>query len=331
MKIMSEVIVGGLDFLTVPAFSFLITHPPTGRKLIFDLGVRKSWETRGPTPLVERLKNNGFEIKVDKDVADILPEHGIRPEEIEAIIWSHYHFDHTGDPSRFPPSTALYTGPGVIERFPTAWPTNKNAPLNEDAWTGRERKEISFDESSPRIGRFQAHDFFGDGSFYVLNSPGHLLGHVCGLARTTADSFIFMGGDAAHHAGEFRPTEYVPLPDEIAFPAPPKGFPVPCPGHLLLDHVHPEHRADKPFYLDSHGMNEDPERAQWSVEGIMELDADERVFSVIAHDASLLPVLDFFPKRANEWKARGWGEKGRWRFLGDFVEALKDVKDGGKL
>lgn len=39
---------------------------------------------------------------------------------------------------------------------------------------------------------------FGDGSFYLLEAPGHATGHMCGLARTTADPplFVFMGADA---------------------------------------------------------------------------------------------------------------------------------------
>lgn len=44
----------------------------------------------------------------------------------------------------------------------------------------------------------RTHDFFGDGSFYLLDAPGHLLGHMMGLARTAQDEYIVMGGDACH-------------------------------------------------------------------------------------------------------------------------------------
>jgi hypothetical protein len=46
-----------------------------------------------------------------------------------------------------------------------------------------------------------------------------MLSGICAdSARTTnggagADTFVFMGGDACHHGGEFRPTEYRPLPE----------------------------------------------------------------------------------------------------------------------
>ena len=41
--------------------------------------------------------------------------------------------------------------------------------------SGRELKEISFDGSTI-IGAFQAYDYFGDGSFYLLDVPGHAVG-----------------------------------------------------------------------------------------------------------------------------------------------------------
>ncbi len=36
-------------------------------------------------------------------------------------------------------------------------------------------------ENSPAV------DYFGDGSFLPLDGPGHAIGHLCGLARTTVD------------------------------------------------------------------------------------------------------------------------------------------------
>ncbi|CAA7268434.1 unnamed protein product [Cyclocybe aegerita] len=56
------------------------------------------------------------------------------------------------------------------------------------------------------IGPFpRALDFFGDGSLYIVDSPGHLVGHVKILAHTSSDSgviylgWIYLGGDSAHH------------------------------------------------------------------------------------------------------------------------------------
>lgn len=69
------------------------------------------------------------------------------------------------------------------------------------------------------IGRYEAYYYFDDGSFYLLRISGHAVGHMCRLARVTAqpdESFIPMSRDACHHGGEMRPTEYLPLPSEIS-------------------------------------------------------------------------------------------------------------------
>ena len=76
----------GLDYLNCPAFSFLIEHPVSGRKYLFDLGVRQDWQN-GPRTIVERIKNGGWQVTVEKGVADILLDGGIDPNEIEGIIW----------------------------------------------------------------------------------------------------------------------------------------------------------------------------------------------------------------------------------------------------
>lgn len=76
----------GLDELDVPAFSFLVESQSSGRKLLFDLGVRKDWENL-PATLVRRIKDGGWTVTVEKGVAEILQEGGVAPKDIEAIIW----------------------------------------------------------------------------------------------------------------------------------------------------------------------------------------------------------------------------------------------------
>jgi glyoxylase-like metal-dependent hydrolase (beta-lactamase superfamily II) len=322
--------VGGFENSACPCIVFLIKHP-SGRTLVFDLGVRKDWGNAAPV-IVKMIKEAGFDVGSEKDVATILTEGGVPLTSVEGIVWSHYHFDHTGDPSRFPASTALIVGPGFKGRFEKAYPSDPESLLTEDAWEGRELREIGFEgEGSLKIGRFNAFDYFGDGSFYLLDTPGHLLGHMCGLARTTADTYIFMGGDAAHHAGEIRPTEYIPLPHTVTLSPHPSSFPHACPGEILQMHIHPEQSATKPFYHAREGFNEDEKVADWSIDGLTEFDADERVFVVIAHDASLTDVIDFYPAKANRWFEKGWGKDGHWQFLADFSVGLEELKKAGKF
>jgi hypothetical protein len=52
-------------------------------------------------------------------------------------------------------------------------------------------------------------DYFGDGSFYLLNAPGHIIGNLSALARTSVSPdilFMLLGGDVALHASQLRPS-----------------------------------------------------------------------------------------------------------------------------
>jgi glyoxylase-like metal-dependent hydrolase (beta-lactamase superfamily II) len=303
----------------MPSFSFLIEHP-TGRKLLFDLGLRKDWESLAPS-VVEMMKSNSsWEVHVSKNVADILQENEVPTAAIEAIVWSHWHCDHTGDPSTFPSNTSLVVGPGFKEAMTPAWPSAAESPLNEADWEGRELHEISFNEGL-RIGGFEATDYFDDGSFFLLDCPGHTVGHLCGLARVTSspDTYIFLGADACHFPGQFRPSEYRPLPDEIQ-PSPSPRFHDHCPGALFRN-IHPTGSRTEPFYKRSASgpyMDHDQPEALESTRKIQLFDAADDVFVVIAHDASLLGRIDFFPKDINNWYLRKEAAKVQWQFLAVF-------------
>lgn len=114
-------------------------------------------------------------IDVELDVADQLSQANIPLDSIEAIMWSHHHADHIGDPSLFPSSTSLLVGPGFKSHktnFP-GYPGNPEALVPHSAFLGREVVELDFSTSGLTIGGFPAFDYFNDGSFYILDSKGH--------------------------------------------------------------------------------------------------------------------------------------------------------------
>jgi glyoxylase-like metal-dependent hydrolase (beta-lactamase superfamily II) len=320
----SPIIAGHEYMSSIPAYSFLIEHP-SNRSLLFDLGVRKDIENFAPR-IRNRIKEGGWTVTVKKGVREQLEEHGVDGKGIEGIVWSHWHWDHLGDPSTFEKNTALIVGPGFKENFTPGWPKKEDSPIRESDYEGRELKEISFDQGL-KIGRFDAVDYFGDGSFYLLDSPGHAIGHMCGLARVAANSFIFMGGDACHHAGEFRPSQYLHLPSSISPNPLDLKSSKPCPGATFEDILR-DGDGTKPFYgiakpEDGSGAAYDNDAAEATIEKIIEFDADDQVLAIMAHDDSLLDVVDLFPKYANDFVEKGWVEKGRWIFLKDFVKAVK--------
>ncbi|KIW75189.1 hypothetical protein Z517_11962 [Fonsecaea pedrosoi CBS 271.37] len=323
--LMEPIVPGFTHMPKLPSWSFLVEHA-SGKKALFDLGVPPTWKDFSPVTTSHTIAA-GWNVTAEKHTVQILEETGIKGEEISSIIWSHWHWDHLGDPSTFPPSTELVVGPGFKEAFFPGYPAKIDAPVRESDFAGREVREIDFTESKLKIEKFDAFDFFGDGSFYLLDTPGHAIGHLCGLARTSSnpDTFIMMGGDLCHHSGELRPSPLLPLPQDSQLQTILQGIMphVPaCPG-AVLEHVQHSRgrKLDEPFFIPAMGLH--IPTAIESIKKAQEADADSNVWFIFAHDDSLWGLIDFFPADVNSWKEKGWGAKTKWSFLKDFRPALE--------
>lgn len=76
----------GFDIVQgIPSWSFLIEHS-SGRKVLFDLGVRKDWENMAPL-IARMIKKNKWGVEVEKNVIEVLEEGGVKRGDIEAIVW----------------------------------------------------------------------------------------------------------------------------------------------------------------------------------------------------------------------------------------------------
>lgn len=277
---------------------------------------------------VQRLFEGGpGEVKVDKDIPEQLTEQGLHLSEINAVIWSHSHIDHVGDPSLFPSTVDLVVGPGFRQNQMPGYPANPSAFMLNSAFTGRSVRELDFSDSNLIIGGFRAIDYWQDGSFYLLESLGHSSDHLCGLARTELGTWVLMAGDACHHVGQLRPSMYRPLPDVLS-PSPLQPLPGPgeksiscssAPFKTLL-----AERKESTFYGMCEHLQDDLPQAEESRRRLQAFDGSDDVLVVLAHDRTLLDVVDFWPGKLDEWKEKRWGELGRWRFLEHFKNAVED-------
>ena len=68
----------------------------------------------------------------------------IPSRNIGAIIWSHNHFDHIGDPSSFSASTDLVLGPGIGTTPWSGYFSNPEAGVLDSDAAGRVVQEIQF-------------------------------------------------------------------------------------------------------------------------------------------------------------------------------------------
>ncbi|KAH6632885.1 beta-lactamase-like protein [Boeremia exigua] len=321
----------GHELMNFPTFSFLISNSSSGKQILFDLGCKKDfWNL--PQPVADVIDAKVPGISVNKNLSEILAEGGVDTNRIDAAIISHHHYDHIGDPSTFPPSMELLVGPGFSDALLPGYPKNEASPIFESDLVGRSVRELAFSDQLAVAG-YRAIDYFADGSFYILDTPGHAIGHVSALARTTSNTFVFLGGDICHFGGAFRPTQYVPMP-EILTPhdvGHQKRRDEPYP-HSIFTNCHPDQANARtvPYYTPccrSDGWYVDPPRALESVEQLKALDADDRILVLIAHDPAMLNVVTFFPHgNANDWQILGWKSTLRWRFLDELPSDVRELK-----
>ena len=177
-------------------------------------------------------------------------------------------------------------------------------------------------------------------------SQQHAVGHVCGLARTTSDTFVLLGGDCCHFTGVFRPTPFVPLPSHIASSSASKSL---HPGYYsqTVSTMSPPTKEDDAdvgsdadkgntapltglaspicrLAMHEHSFYEFAQLAQQSVEKLQPLDAHPNIMICLAHDNALFQELPLYnadtSKDINDWFELGIKERLRWRFLSELAK-----------
>ncbi|KAH8622547.1 hypothetical protein IG631_22822 [Alternaria alternata] len=111
---------------------------------------------------------------------------------------SHAHWDHSRPISDVFPNAKAYFGPGTRA---ACQPGHMKDPSLQ--WDGRffdpEHSTEEWDELQGEwrpFGPFErALDYFGDGSFWVLDAPGHMPGNMAAAARLQSGEWVMLGSD----------------------------------------------------------------------------------------------------------------------------------------
>jgi N-acyl homoserine lactone hydrolase len=146
------------------------------------------WDTGLTDELVGRKFDNEIQtLTVKRSVVDQLAQLNVKPEQIEIIGISHWHFDHVGQAYRFP-SAKLVIGKADLELLRAKPPIDEDSVKALTHWLTGGGKLV---ETTSDI------DIFHDGRVVMLKLPGHTPGHYALLVRL-ASGPVLLSGDQYH-------------------------------------------------------------------------------------------------------------------------------------
>lgn len=173
---------------TVPApvFAFLIEKEHDGKidRVLFDLGIREVRVSSAGlfsfTYLSHQQRSKfrntqyaaiaeAWNFQTNAGLAEVLRANGVPLESLSGIALSHSHFDHFGDLSEFPKSASLLVGPGS----PMGDQLAQEMDVPPEVIREREVQQLNRETDKwEAVGTFRGYDYFGDGSFWLLDAPG---------------------------------------------------------------------------------------------------------------------------------------------------------------
>lgn len=201
----------GLAPAVFPALAALIVHPDEG-PMLFDTGYDPAFFA-ATEPFPERVYRWATPVTLapDQAVADQLPAFGFAPDDIRAVVVSHFHGDHVAGLSRFPKARIFCARAGLTRvRRKGRFARVRQGLLAALAPADVDARAVFFEDRppvalGPDMAPFETGaDLLGDGSLLAVQLPGHCPGHWGLLVRQTDDRTRFLIADAAWSSGAVR-------------------------------------------------------------------------------------------------------------------------------
>ena len=152
------------------------------------------WDTGLPAALLNAPQGNAaMAPTLAKTLPSQLAEIGVKPEQIETVGISHYHFDHVGQAADFARATLLIgkADLAAIQQTPSPFGAD---PTFLAPWIKGEAKAEPVEGDK---------DVFGDGSVVMLSTPGHTPGSYSLLVRLVEKGPVLLSGDTVHFEEQF--------------------------------------------------------------------------------------------------------------------------------
>jgi N-acyl homoserine lactone hydrolase len=190
----------GRERVEVPITAFVVEHRDA--LLLVDAGMDPRVVTDPefwPDPITRVIMNNIFRFRVAPEDAlgPQLRRAGFAPDDVDAAVLTHLHFDHAGGIGDIPQAELITSKEAWTHMLrPHA---EREGVLQRDIMTmGAKWRQIDYAPlDDPTLKPFtHGHDLMGDGSIVLLPTPGHLEGSLSVFLR--ADPPILLVGDLCY-------------------------------------------------------------------------------------------------------------------------------------
>jgi N-acyl homoserine lactone hydrolase len=166
-----------------PFFAYLIDHPQG--LTLFDTGANRSFA--GDPRARYGARADGFAIRMapEDHVVRRLEQVGYRAPQVDRVVLSHLHYDHSGNLEDFADAKVVVQRSELIFAH---WPPvyQREAFLPKDFAIDAHWIEVEGE-----------YDLFGDGRLVAFPTPGHTPGHQSLLVQLPTKNLILVG-DAAY-------------------------------------------------------------------------------------------------------------------------------------
>ncbi len=157
-----SIITGDEGTATLPIPSWLIEHPKGS--VLFDTGLHPSLQTSS-----DRIGRSAKFFTPDfppgEELTARLLAAGVRPSDIDYIVFSHLHFDHVGGTEEIPDARIIVQA--------AEWKAGHDQALIDRGTYF----PIDYDHGHDVEAIDGVHDLFGDGLVVCVPTPGHTPGH----------------------------------------------------------------------------------------------------------------------------------------------------------
>lgn len=207
---------GGLEMVNLPFFGAVAIHRERGPILI-DAPFGREGPSNAGEMLGTMLRKTGLTFRDAWGVVPRLEQLGVRASDVEDVLMTHLHWDHTGGMKSMGHATFHISRVEWTYALSTrGFGATRHGFAPEDFEALESRVEFMHPEAASGRDIGQATlDLFGDGSVKAVSLPGHSMGGV-GYIFDLGDRQIFFAGDAAFTVDQITEAEGLGIFPRIA-------------------------------------------------------------------------------------------------------------------